>query len=126
MHGQSYGGMPGNQFFSRPMDFASLGKFTQLSPAVKSHLSRVYATLSGGLLAVALGVYIDEKFRVSGLATQLLFIAMAVGLNMITGETKTFLSYLELKLYTLLITWSPDCPYYACKMSSAEAFFTNT
>jgi hypothetical protein len=69
------------------MDFASLGKFSQLTPDVKQHLSRVYATLSGGLMAVALGVYLDEKFRVAGLMTQLLFIAMAVGLNFVAGKT---------------------------------------
>lgn len=44
---------------------------------------RVYACLSTGLMAIALGVYVDDKFRVAGTMTQVLLFAMVFGLTMI-------------------------------------------
>jgi FtsH-binding integral membrane protein len=71
--------------FDRPLNFEALGKFGDLTPKVQRHLMQVYATLSSGLLAMALGVFLDYKFYVSGTLTQILAFAMIVGLTFVAG-----------------------------------------
>ena len=71
--------------FDRPMNFEALGKFNNLTPKVQRHLMQVYATLSSGLLAMALGVFLDYKFYVAGTMTQILTFVMIAGLTFVAG-----------------------------------------
>jgi hypothetical protein len=71
--------------FDRPLNFEALGKFGDLTPKVQRHLMQVYATLSSGLLAMALGVFLDYKFFISGTMTQILAFAMIVCLTFVAG-----------------------------------------
>ncbi len=79
--------------FDRPLNFEALGKFGDLTPKVQRHLMQVYATLSSGLLAMALGVFLDYKFYVSGTLTQILTFAMIVGLTFVAGPVFYFCPY---------------------------------
>eukprot|EP00802_Teleaulax_amphioxeia_P006563 Tamp_06567.p1 GENE.Tamp_06567~~Tamp_06567.p1 ORF type:complete len:258 (+),score=58.98 Tamp_06567:298-1071(+) len=81
-HG-GHGGFPGMNHFSRPLNWNALGKFDSLTPQVQRHLQKVYATLSGGLLAATLGAYVDHKFHVAGMASQLSFFAAVIGLTFV-------------------------------------------
>jgi len=81
MHGG--GGFPGMNHFQRPMNWSALGKFDNITPAVQRHLQKVYATLSGGILAATLGAYVDNKFHVAGMMTQLSLFAAIIGLMFI-------------------------------------------
>jgi len=85
MHGMHGGGFPGMNHFSRPLNWSALGKFDNLTPQVQRHLQKVYATLSGGILAATLGAYVDYKFHVAGMMTQLSLFAAIVGLMFISG-----------------------------------------
>lgn len=69
--------------FQRPLNWSALGKFDSISPQVSKHLQKVYATLAGGILAAALGAYIDSKHHVAGVMTQLSLFAAIVGLMFI-------------------------------------------
>ena len=68
--------------FTRPMNWAALGKFGAITPRVQQHLMRVYACLSTGIMCIALGVYVDEKFRLCGMMTQVLLLLMIAGVGM--------------------------------------------
>jgi FtsH-binding integral membrane protein len=86
MHG-GMGGMGGfANHFQRPLNWSALGKFESITPQVQKHLQKVYATLSGGVLAAALGAYIDSKHHVAGMMTQLSLFAAIIGLVFIKGE----------------------------------------
>mmetsp|Transcript_16335 Transcript_16335/g.39842 ORF Transcript_16335/g.39842 Transcript_16335/m.39842 type:complete len:242 (+) Transcript_16335:128-853(+) len=74
-----HGGAHANPF-SRPMNWNALGKNGEITPAVQKHLQKVYATLSTGILAIALGVYLDAKFGVSGVMTQIALMGAVIGL----------------------------------------------
>merc|ERR1711865_696216 len=65
------------------MNWSALGKFDNITPAVQRHLQKVYATLSGGILAATLGAYVDNKFHVAGMMTQLSLFAAIIGLMFI-------------------------------------------
>ncbi len=84
-HGGFHGGHGGFNHFSRPLNWNALGKFDSLTPQVQRHLQKVYATLSGGLLAATLGAYVDHKFHVAGMVSQLSFFAAVIGLTFIAG-----------------------------------------
>lgn len=62
-----------------------MGKMGDISPQVQQHLLKVYATLSTGILAAALGSYMHYKFYVAGVMTQLALFATIIGLNFIHG-----------------------------------------
>lgn len=85
MHGGGFG-MHANPF-TRPMNWSALGKVGEISPHVQKHLQKVYATLCGGIMACALGVYIDDKFRLAGVMTQILLIVMVCGMAFIHGRS---------------------------------------
>jgi len=74
--------------FQRPINWSALGKMGDISPRVQQHLLKVYATLSTGILAAAIGAYIDHKFFVAGVVTQLALFAAVIGLNFIHGLTR--------------------------------------
>ena len=90
-HGFHGHGMPGMggfaNHFQRPLNWSALGKFDSISPQVQKHLQKVYATLAGGILAAALGAFIDSKHHVAGVMTQLSLFAAVIGLMFIKGET---------------------------------------
>lgn len=88
-HG-GHGGFPGMNHFSRPLNWNALGKFDSLTPQVQRHLQKVYATLSGGLLAATLGAYVDHKFHVAGMASQLSFFAAVIGLTFVAGLVRRY------------------------------------
>jgi hypothetical protein len=81
--------------FDRPLNFQALGNFHDLSPKARHHLMKVYATLSSGLLAMALGVFLDYKFFLAGTMTQILTFAMIAGLAFIAGIWSFLLSLLN-------------------------------
>ena len=70
----------------RAMDWNSLGKMDQLTPQVQRHLTKVYAALSGALLAAVLGAYYGWKFAVTGVWTQIALFGCILGLSMVQGE----------------------------------------
>jgi len=80
-----HGGFPGMDHFSRPLNWNAIGKFDNLTPPVQRHLQKVYATLSGGILAATLGAYVDHKFHVAGMMSQLSLFAAIIGLTFISG-----------------------------------------
>jgi FtsH-binding integral membrane protein len=80
MQSQTFGGFDS---FQRPINWSALGKMGEISPRVQQHLLKVYATLSTGILAAAIGAYIDHKFFVAGVVTQLALFAAVIGLNFI-------------------------------------------
>lgn len=86
MGGGMHGGMGGFGGFTRPMNWNALGKMGDIDAKVQNHLLKVYATLCSGIMAAALGVYVDAKFAVAGLMTQIALLVSIVGLNFITGE----------------------------------------
>uniref|UniRef100_A0A7S0E806 Bax inhibitor 1 n=1 Tax=Hanusia phi TaxID=3032 RepID=A0A7S0E806_9CRYP len=79
MGAQGAGGMGG----MRNMDWNSIGKMDQLTPQVQRHLTKVYAALSGALLAAVLGAYYGWKFAVTGVWTQIALFGCILGLSMI-------------------------------------------
>ncbi len=56
---------------------------------MQKHLQKVYACLCGGILAAALGAYVDSKFHVAGMMTQLATFVAIIGLTFIKGEIFT-------------------------------------
>eukprot|EP00960_Hanusia_phi_P040824 754672-Hanusia_phi.AAC.1 len=82
MGAQGAGGMGG----MRNMDWNSLGKMEQLTPQVQRHLTKVYAALSGALLAAVLGAYYGWKFAVTGVWTQIALFGCILGLSMIRAN----------------------------------------
>jgi hypothetical protein len=101
--------------FDRPLNFEALGKFGDLTPKVQRHLMQVYATLSSGLLAMALGVFLDYKFFVSGTLTQILTFAMIVGLTFVAGfvlSLITFLIFFSLGVIRLVAEFVPVADTY--------------
>jgi len=53
---------------------------------VARHLQKVYATLSGGILAATLGAFVHYKFHVAGMMTQLALFACIIGLMFVKGK----------------------------------------
>ena len=71
------------------MNWSALGKMADISPQVQQHLLKVYATLCTGILAAGLGTFVDYKFYVAGIMTQLALFAAVIGLNFIHGVAPT-------------------------------------
>ena len=71
------------------MNWSALGKMADISPQVQQHLLKVYATLCTGILAAGLGTFVDYKFYVAGIMTQLALFAAVIGLNFIHGLAPT-------------------------------------
>ena len=86
MHGMHGSGNGFFNHFQRPLNWSALGKFDNISPPVQKHLQRVYATLSGGILAATLGAFLDYKFHVAGMMTQLSLFGAIIGLSFISGK----------------------------------------
>jgi FtsH-binding integral membrane protein len=84
MHGMHGSGNGFFNHFQRPLNWSALGKFDNISPPVQKHLQRVYATLSGGILAATLGAFLDYKFHVAGMMTQLSLFGAIIGLSFIS------------------------------------------
>ena len=71
------------------MNWSALGKMADISPQVQQHLLKVYATLCTGILAAGLGAFVDYKFYVAGIMTQVALFAAVIGLNFIHGLAPT-------------------------------------
>merc|ERR1711934_688768 len=82
-HGMPHGAGGIGAHFQRPINWSALGKFDTITPPVQKHLQKVYATLSGGLLAAGLGALIDSKHHVAGMGTQLGLFGAIIGLMFI-------------------------------------------
>lgn len=86
-HGMPHGAGGIGAHFQRPINWSALGKFDTITPPVQKHLQKVYATLSGGLLAAGLGALIDSKHHVAGMGTQLGLFGAIIGLMFIHGKS---------------------------------------
>ena len=86
-HGMPHGAGGIGAHFQRPINWSALGKFDTITPPVQKHLQKVYATLSGGLLAAGLGAVIDSKHHVAGMGTQLGLFGAIIGLMFIHGKS---------------------------------------
>lgn len=68
--------------FSSGIDFNALFKTNDLTSDIQSHLSRVYATLTAGILVAAVGVYLHLLLNIGGLLTTLGSLGVIVWIGM--------------------------------------------
>ena len=69
------GGFPNQGFGQSSWDYNALKNMKKISPAVQSHLNKVYLSLRCALLTAAVGVYLHLMLNIGGLLTGLACIA---------------------------------------------------
>lgn len=74
------GGFPNQGFGHSTWDYNVLKNMRKISPAVQSHLKKVYLSLSCALVAAAIGVYLHLLLNIGGLLTGLACIGSVIWL----------------------------------------------
>eukprot|EP00249_Psilotum_nudum_P006332 c19645_g1_i1 orf=131-892(+) len=68
------------QSFSSPPRYASLKRFTPLSPRVQHHLLKVYSTLAAAVVLSCFGIYLHILLRIGGILTTIGFVVSTLWL----------------------------------------------